>query len=92
MTKAPSVEAPNPTARNSGIQCRQARSSPAITTPATAFSMKAGPMTSMSRYPSNHNHRWTAAETSTPTAASIRIPMTISLSPDGTPASRGLSS
>jgi hypothetical protein len=46
MTKAPSVEAPNPIASSGGAQCRHSSSSSAITTPATAFSMNAGPTTS----------------------------------------------
>ena len=40
---APSVAAPKPSVRNAGTQCRHPMRSPAITTPATAFTMNMGP-------------------------------------------------
>src|SRR4051812_24337635 len=72
MMNAVSVETPNPRVRNPGIQCCQVSSRIAMTTPATALSMKAGPTTVWSLNPSKNSLRCTYAETSTATAAMTR--------------------
>ena len=54
MMNAPSVAAPNPTASTNGIQCRHVTSRITMMVPPTAFSMNAGPTTSVCRNTSNH--------------------------------------
>ena len=80
---APRVLAPKPAARKPGTQCFQASSSIAMTRPATALNMKAGPIMSMSLKPSSHSLRCTYADTSAATAVTIRVTMSVSLRRSG---------
>jgi hypothetical protein len=80
MMKAPSVDRPKPRVRNAGTQWSQVSSRTAITTPATTLTRKAGP-TDWSRTPPNQSFRWTAADTTSATAASARHFMVFSFAP-----------
>src|SRR5690242_5051401 len=85
-TNDPSVHTPNPAVRKPGTQLlRHSRSNAAITTPAATLSRNAGPTTGWPRNTSTQRYRCTKADTSTATAPTTRIHMTLSVRRSGHP-------